>query len=124
MNATKLFAVAVLALGTLTLSGAAAKAQWQDIAAANANFDANFDVMARQVAMQYAVTHRGQPCPFSAGHSCTIYERRPKDPCRDFICGWLVRKSPLPEWMRPDQAGMILSPGERSPPLRPTPERG
>jgi hypothetical protein len=53
---------------------------------------------------------RGKPCPFSAGHSCTIYERRPQDPCRDFICGWLARKSPLPEWMRPDKAGMILLP--------------
>jgi hypothetical protein len=53
---------------------------------------------------------RGQPCPFSAGHSCTIYQRRPQDPCREFICGWLAPTSPLPEWMRPDKAGMILLP--------------
>src|SRR6266849_2422929 len=45
---------------------------------------------------------RGKPCPFSSGHCCTIYSTRPQDPCREFICGWLVGSSPLPEWMRPD----------------------
>jgi hypothetical protein len=49
----------------------------------------------------------GKPCPFSSGHHCTIYETRP-DPCRTFVCGWLARGSPLPEWMRPDRAGVIL----------------
>ncbi len=51
---------------------------------------------------------RGKPCPFSTGHSCAIYPERPADPCRAFVCGWLVPVSPLPEWMRPDRAGMIL----------------
>jgi hypothetical protein len=54
----------------------------------------------------------GQPCPFCKEHSCTIYERRPKDPCRDFICGWLAPTSPLPDWMRPDKADMILLPAK------------
>src|SRR5262249_20788698 len=31
-----------------------------------------------------------------------------QDPCRAFICGWLARGSPLPEWMRPDRVGAIL----------------
>src|SRR5215813_3882250 len=53
---------------------------------------------------------RGQPCRFSTGHNCAIYDRRPQHPCREFICGWLARGSPLPEWMRPDQAGMIVLP--------------
>src|SRR5580700_2324244 len=51
---------------------------------------------------------RGKPCPFSSGHGCTIYDTRPDDPCRRFICGWLVGSSPLPDWMRPDKASMIL----------------
>ena len=50
----------------------------------------------------------GKPCPFSSGHHCTIYEARPQDPCRAFICGWLVAGSPLPDWMRPDRADVIL----------------
>jgi hypothetical protein len=50
----------------------------------------------------------GKPCPFSSGHHCTIYETRPQDPCRAFVCGWLAPSSPLPEWMRPDRAGVIL----------------
>lgn len=52
----------------------------------------------------------GKPCPFCSGHNCTIYERRPRDPCQEFICGWLVRGSPLPEWMRPDKSGLVLLP--------------
>jgi hypothetical protein len=55
---------------------------------------------------------RGKPCPFSTGHNCTIYADRPADPCQKFICGWLIARSPLPEWMRPDQAGMILLPAQ------------
>jgi hypothetical protein len=51
---------------------------------------------------------RGAPCPFSTGQSCKIYQQRPQDPCREFICGWRAHNSPLPEWMRPDKAGMIL----------------
>lgn len=50
----------------------------------------------------------GKPCPFSSGHHCTIYETRPQDPCRGFVCGWLARGSPLPDWMRPDRAGVIV----------------
>jgi hypothetical protein len=55
---------------------------------------------------------RGQPCPFSSGHNCINYAGRPVDPCQLFICGWLMPRSPLPEWMRPDQAGMILLPSQ------------
>lgn len=54
----------------------------------------------------------GQPCPFSTGHNCSIYEQRPVDPCQNFICGWLRADSFLPEWMRPDKAGCIVLPAE------------
>jgi len=56
----------------------------------------------------------GTPCPFSSGHHCTIYKTRPHDPCRAFICGWLAHASPLPDWMRPDKANMILLPSNFS----------
>lgn len=52
----------------------------------------------------------GHPCPFSIAHACRIYDERPEDPCRRFVCGWLTDNSPLPEWMRPDQANFILLP--------------
>ena len=52
----------------------------------------------------------GKPCPFSSGGHCTIYQTRPKDPCRDFVCGWLTPTSPLPDWMRPDRAHVIFLP--------------
>ena len=60
--------------------------------------------------MQGHAVYPGKPCPFSSGHGCTIYATRPQDPCRAFICGWLARNSPLPDWMRPDRAGVILLP--------------
>jgi hypothetical protein len=50
----------------------------------------------------------GQPCPFSVAHQCSIYSERPQHPCREFVCGWLVGSSPLPEWMRPDKSNMIM----------------
>jgi len=52
--------------------------------------------------------HAGQPCPYSTAQGCSIYTDRPKDPCRNFICSWLVEKSPLPDWMRPDLCGAIV----------------
>jgi hypothetical protein len=54
--------------------------------------------------------HRGNPCPFSVEHRCSIYSERPQHPCREFICGWLVFSSPLPDWMRPDKSDMIMLP--------------
>ncbi len=50
----------------------------------------------------------GTPCPFSVEHRCSIYPERPQKPCREFVCGWLVASSPLPEWMRPDKSDMIM----------------
>jgi hypothetical protein len=65
-----------------------------------------------QIEVRGHAVSRGKPCPFSTGHDCTIYEERPEDPCQKFKCGWLIARSPLPEWMRPDQAGMILLPAQ------------
>ncbi|WP_342722102.1 hypothetical protein AAFG07_22625 [Bradyrhizobium sp. B097] len=54
--------------------------------------------------------HPGQPCPFSSAGKCTIYDERPLDPCRKFVCGWLTPTSPLPDWMRPDRSDVIFLP--------------
>ena len=50
----------------------------------------------------------GKPCPFSVQHGCSIYSERPQHPCREFVCGWLVASSPLPDWMRPDKSDLIM----------------
>jgi hypothetical protein len=50
----------------------------------------------------------GRPCPFRSGHACAIYQERPQHPCREFVCGWLTAKSPLPDWMRPDKSDLIM----------------
>src|SRR5258708_23210102 len=50
----------------------------------------------------------GKPCPFSVEHQCSISSERPQHPCREFICGWLVASSPLPDWMRPDKSDLIM----------------
>jgi hypothetical protein len=50
----------------------------------------------------------GQPCHFRGEHTCTIYERRPVHPCRNFVCGWLQRDSPFPEEFRPDRLGVMV----------------
>jgi hypothetical protein len=50
----------------------------------------------------------GTPCHFRGEGCCTIYERRPKEPCRNFVCGWLAPDSPFPENFRPDQLGVMI----------------
>ncbi len=50
----------------------------------------------------------GHACPHSLKQGCGIYADRPKDPCRTFICSWVVAGSPLPDWMRPDLSGAIV----------------
>lgn len=56
----------------------------------------------------------GNPCPFSVGQQCAIYEDRPHDPCRVFNCGWLIPTSPMPVWMRPDKSNVIFMPANFS----------
>lgn len=50
----------------------------------------------------------GRPCPHSTGSGCDDYEHRPIDPCVHFICGWRMDGSPLPEWMKPNNAKVIV----------------
>ena len=50
----------------------------------------------------------GHPCPHSTGTGCDDYANRPTDPCRNFHCGWVLPGSPLPNWMKPNRAGVIV----------------
>ncbi len=50
----------------------------------------------------------GHPCPHSTGQGCDDYANRPRDPCINFNCGWVVPGSPLPDWMKPDRAKVIV----------------
>jgi hypothetical protein len=52
----------------------------------------------------------GQPCHFRGEGCCTIYERRPEDPCRTFNCGWLQADSPFPEEFQPNRLGVLIIP--------------
>ncbi|WP_294949603.1 hypothetical protein [Sulfurivirga sp.] len=50
----------------------------------------------------------GHPCPYSTGSGCADYDNRPEFPCRRFVCGWLLPDSPLPDWMKPDKAKVMV----------------
>ncbi len=55
-----------------------------------------------------ASVYPGHPCPHSTGSGCDDYKNRPKDPCVNFNCGWVIKGSPLPEWMKPDNGKVIV----------------
>lgn len=50
----------------------------------------------------------GKPCKHCTVQGCAIYETRPEEPCRTFVCGWLQDDSPLPDQLRPDLSGVIV----------------
>ncbi len=52
----------------------------------------------------------GKPCPHSTGSGCRIYADRPVDPCVNFIYSWKMEGSPLPDWMKPSNAKVIVLP--------------
>jgi hypothetical protein len=54
--------------------------------------------------------HPGTACHFLQAGACSIYEERPQSPCRNFVCGWLMADSPLPEEFRPDRVGVMAVP--------------
>lgn len=64
-----------------------------------------------RIAIEGIEVYPGHPCPHSTGSGCRIYAERPVDPCVNFECGWKQAGSPLPDWLRPDLAGVMLLPG-------------
>jgi hypothetical protein len=61
-----------------------------------------------RITVEEQAVYPGKPCLHCTSRGCAIYGRHPRDPCQLFICGWLAPGSPLPEWMRPDKAGLVL----------------
>ena len=56
--------------------------------------------------------HRGKPCHFvSIGKGCTVYAKRPKDPCVTFKCQWLENPD-IPEWFKPSEIEAIVKHSE------------
>lgn len=52
--------------------------------------------------------HAGKPCHFVAiGKGCSVYAKRPADPCILFECSWLVNKD-IPEWFKPNSINAIV----------------
>jgi hypothetical protein len=49
----------------------------------------------------------GRPCPHSTGAGCDDYANRPAS-CVRFNCGWVIEGSPLPDWMKPSNAKVIV----------------
>lgn len=61
-----------------------------------------------QINVNGTAVYPGHPCPHSTGSGCNDYANRPADPCVHFICGWRMQDSPLPEWMKPNNAKVIV----------------
>jgi len=52
--------------------------------------------------------YKGKPCHFIAiGKGCTVYAKRPKDPCISYKCSWLTNED-IPEWMKPSDIDAII----------------
>lgn len=49
---------------------------------------------------------KSKPCPFLGENNCGIYEKRPNT-CASYQCAWT--QYILPETMRPDQCGVLVS---------------
>lgn len=50
----------------------------------------------------------GKPCQFvDEGTGCTIYEDRPKDPCKEFLCEWRVNEQ-IPLEFKPSLSNSII----------------
>jgi hypothetical protein len=61
-----------------------------------------------QIVVEGTPVYPGKPCPHSTGSGCNDYANRPVDPCVHFICGWRMAGSPLPDWMKPNNAKVIV----------------
>jgi hypothetical protein len=50
----------------------------------------------------------GKPCVFvEIGKGCKDYENRPKEPCKNFTCGW-IQIDDMPEQFKPESSGVIM----------------
>lgn len=50
--------------------------------------------------------YKGRKC-FYLESKCTIYPNRPKDPCCNFQCSWLIDNE-IPAWLKPSLSNVII----------------
>ena len=51
----------------------------------------------------------GKPCHFVLSRKgCTIYENRPDNPCKSYVCEWLVNDD-FPEWFKPELSNVLIN---------------
>ena len=50
----------------------------------------------------------GTPCVNCTKQGCKIYEKRPRNPCVLFKCGWLSMPELIAEHMKPSECGAII----------------
>jgi len=50
----------------------------------------------------------GCKCHFVTDSGCSIYKKRPKDPCKTFKCVWLINEE-IPSWMKPNLSKTIMT---------------
>ena len=61
-----------------------------------------------QIKVKGCEAYPGKPCPHSTGSGCDDYEHRPVDPCRQFECAWVQKKSSLPIELKPNECGALV----------------
>lgn len=61
-----------------------------------------------QMTIHGVEVYPGSPCPHSTGKGCNDYANRPVDPCHHFVCGWIIPNSPLPDWLKPNEAKVMV----------------
>lgn len=50
----------------------------------------------------------GKPCHFlKIGQGCTIYDDRPQEPCKRYVCAWIIDDE-IPDFMKPENSNCIL----------------
>ena len=50
----------------------------------------------------------GKPCQYvDIGKGCSNYKNRPKNPCAQFVCSWLVDPT-VPSWMEPHKINVVI----------------
>lgn len=51
--------------------------------------------------------HLGKSCYFVKSKGCSIYDYRPKDPCKTFVCYWKSNNF-VPDKYKPSKSGIIM----------------
>ena len=50
----------------------------------------------------------GQSCDFVTEQGCGIYNDRPQDPCRNYMCAWTFDLG-IPLWMKPNKIKVVCT---------------